>query len=112
MQRLQDMQIRDDPKTGLHDVRSFVGACNFYRRHIHIFTYYSPPLTDVIKNTTSWRWTSRVEECLQELKKKIASSNCVGVPRPKGGIIIITDASDVGGGGEQSTNGKSLTLQS
>ena len=27
MQPLQDMQIRDDPKKGLHDVRSFVGAC-------------------------------------------------------------------------------------
>ena len=26
MQPLQDMQIRDDPKKGLHDVRSFVGA--------------------------------------------------------------------------------------
>ena len=27
MQPLQDMQIRDDPKKGLHDVRSFIGAC-------------------------------------------------------------------------------------
>ena len=39
MQPLQDMQIRDDPKKGRNDVRSFVGACNFYRRHIHnLFT--------------------------------------------------------------------------
>ena len=29
MQPLQDMQIRDDPKKRLHDVRSFLGACNF-----------------------------------------------------------------------------------
>ena len=49
MQPLQDMQTRDDPKKGLHDVRSFVGACNFYRRHIHNFTYSSAPLTDLIK---------------------------------------------------------------
>ena len=49
MQPLQDMQIRDDPKKGLHDVRTFVGACNFYRRHIHNFTYFSAPLTDLIK---------------------------------------------------------------
>ena len=41
MQPLQDMQIRDDPKKGLHDVRSFVGACNFHRRHIHNLTYSS-----------------------------------------------------------------------
>ena len=33
------------------------------------------------------------------MKKKIGSSNCLGVPRPKGGIVLITDASDVGGGG-------------
>ena len=39
MQPLQGMQIRDDPKKGLHNVRSFVGACNFCRRHIHNFTY-------------------------------------------------------------------------
>ena len=99
MQPLQDMQIRDDPKEGLHDVRSFVGACNFYRRHIHNFTYSSAPLTDLIKKTTSWRWTAREEECLQELKKKIASSNSLRVPRPKDEIVLITDASEVGGGG-------------
>ena len=31
MQPLQDMQIRDDPKKGLHDMRSILGASNFYR---------------------------------------------------------------------------------
>ena len=77
MRPLHDMQIRDDPKKGLHDVRSFVGGCNFYRRHIHNFTYSCPPLTDLIKKTTPRRWTAREEECFQELKKKIASFNCL-----------------------------------
>ena len=63
MQPLQDMQICDDPKNGLHDVRIFVGACNFYRRHIHNFTYSSAPLTVLIKKTGPWRWTAREEEC-------------------------------------------------
>ena len=49
MQPLQDMQIRDDAKKGLQDVRSFIGACNFYRRHILNFTYSSSPVTDLIK---------------------------------------------------------------
>ena len=47
MQPLQDMQIPDDPRKGLHVVRSFIGACNFYRRHIHNDTYSSAPLTDL-----------------------------------------------------------------
>ena len=33
------------------------------------------------------------------MKQKIASSNCLGVPRPEGKIHLITDASDVEGGG-------------
>ena len=33
------------------------------------------------------------------MKKKIASSSCLGVPRPKGKIVLVTDASDVGGVG-------------
>ena len=92
-------QIRDDPKKGLHDVGSFIGTCNFYRRIIHNFTYSSAPLTDLIKKTNPWRWTDKEEACFQELKKKISSTNCLGVPRPKGEKIHVTDACDVGGVG-------------
>ena len=54
---LMDAKVRhDDPKKGLHDVRSFIGACNFYRRHIKNFTYTSAILTDLIKKSTTWRW--------------------------------------------------------
>ena len=99
MQPLQDMLIRGEPQRGLHDVRRFVGACHLYRRHIHNFTYSSATLTDLIKKITPWRWTTRDQECFQVLKKKLAPSNCLGVPRPRGEIVLITDASDVGGGG-------------
>ena len=76
-----------------------MGASNFYRPHIHIFSYSSAPPTYLIKKTTPWRWTAREEESFQELKKKIPSSNSPGIPRPKGEIVLVTDASDVGGGG-------------
>ena len=108
MQPLQDMQIRDDPKNRHHDVRSSIGACNFYRGHIHNFTYSSAPLTDVIKNTSPWRWNDKEEACLQELKKKSSSTNCLGVPRRKGEIILVTDACGVGGVVPY-TSGRSLT---
>ena len=85
-----------------------MGACNFYRQHIRNFTYASAFLTDLIKKTTPWRWTAREEECFQELKKKIASSNCLGSPLINDEIVLITDASDVGAV-EQYTNGRSLT---
>ena len=80
MQPLQDMQIRDDPEQGLLNVRSFIGACNFYRRHIHNFTYSSARLTNLIRKTKPWRSTDKVEACFQELKKNISSTNCPGSP--------------------------------
>ena len=50
---LMDAKVRHEhPKKGLHDVRSFIGACNFYRRHIKNFTYISAILTDLIKKRT------------------------------------------------------------
>ena len=52
-----------------------------------------------MKKTNPWRWTDKEEACLQELKRKISSTNCLGVPRLKGEIILVTDACDVGGGG-------------
>ena len=36
---------------------SYYRACNFYRRHIKNFTYTSAILTDLIKNSTTWRWS-------------------------------------------------------
>ena len=41
MEPVQDMQVCDDPKKGLHDVRSFFGSCNFSRRHILVIQH--PP---------------------------------------------------------------------
>ena len=53
---LIDTNVRHaDPKKGLHDVRSFIGACNFYLRHIKKSTYTSAILTDLIKKSTTWR---------------------------------------------------------
>ena len=99
MQPVQDMQKRDNPTKGLRDVRGFIGACNFYRRHIHNVTYLSAALTYLIKKTNHWQWTDKDKTRFKELKKKISPTDCLGVPQPKGEIILVTDACDVGEGG-------------
>ena len=97
---LMDAKVRhEDPKEGLHDVRSSIGACNLYCRHIKSFTYTSAILTDLIKKSTTWRWGPQEQQAFDELKDKVANAKCLGVPRAQGGIILVTDASNVGGGG-------------
>ena len=59
MQPLQDMQIHHDRNSGIHHVPSFIGACNFWTRHIHNFTYSSAPLADLIKKTNPPGWTDK-----------------------------------------------------
>ena len=58
-----------------------------------------PQTSNLIKKTNPWRWTDKEEACFQELKRKISSTNFLGVSRPKGEMILVTDACDVGGGG-------------
>ena len=83
---LMDAEVRhEDPKKGLHDVRSFIGACNFYRRHIKNFTYTSAIWTDPAKKSTTWRWGPQEQEAFDELKDKLANAKCLGVPRAQGG---------------------------
>ena len=97
---LMDAKVRhEDPKKGLHGVRSFIGVCNFYRRHIKNFTYTSTMLTDLIRESTTWRWGPQEQQALDELKDKVANAKCLGVPRAEGEIILVTDASHVGRGG-------------
>ena len=67
---LMDAKVRHgDPKKGLHDVRSFIGACNFYRRHIKNFTYTSAILTDLIKKSTTWRWGPQEQQAFLSQNK-------------------------------------------
>ena len=87
---LMDAKVRhEDPKKGLHDVRSFIGACNFYRRAIQ---------TNLVKKGTTRGWGPQEQQAFDELKDKVASAKCLGVPRAQGEILLVTDASNVGGG--------------
>ena len=97
---LMDAKVRhEDPKKGLHDVRSFIVACNFYRRHIKNFTYTSAIVTDLIKKCTTWCWGPQEQNVFDKLKDKVTNAKCLGVPRAQGEILLVTDTSNVGGGG-------------
>ena len=97
---LMDTKVRhDDPRRELYDVRSFIGACKFYCRHIKNFTYTSAILTDLIKKSTTWRSGPQERQPFDELKDKVANAKCLGLPRAQGDSILVTDASNLGGGG-------------
>ena len=90
---LMNYEVKD-----LKTLRSFLGAMHFYRRHIKNFSYSSSVLTDLTKKEAVWHWGSVEAEAFAELKRKLTDSLALGVPKPEGEIILITDSSLIGGG--------------
>ena len=76
-----------------------MGACGFLRRHIPNFTYFSHRLTEKLKKDLKWTWSEEDEKELEKLKGHLATILVIGTPKPRGEIVCITDASDIGGGG-------------
>ena len=62
-------QVRDWPvPRNLHEVRSLVGLCSYYRRHIQGFTELAAPLYEVATKGTDFEWTERRNEAFRQLK--------------------------------------------
>ena len=76
---------------------SLFGACNFFRRHVRNFTFSSAPLTGLLKKNARFVWSEKEESLIEEIKQKLLSSTPLGVPRSTGEMVIVTDASDLGG---------------
>lgn len=102
---LRDFTIDTSTRAkAVDDIRSFIGSVNFYRRHIDNFTYDASPLTDLIKKETPFVWGDAQQEAFEALKEKLMKTRLLGVPRPYGEMVAITDSSNVGGG-ERFING-------
>ena len=92
-------QVRDWPvPRDLHEVRSFVGLCSYYRRHIQGFTELAAPLYELATKGMDFEWTERRNEAFRQLKNALTSAPILGFPREEGLWYLDTDASDVGKG--------------
>jgi hypothetical protein len=81
------------PKS-LHDVQSFLGFANFYRRFIHDYSRLSLPLTSLLKKGVVFQWTPSAQNAFDELKKKFSSSPLLCVFDPSLPCVVESDASD------------------
>ena len=84
--------------TNLKELQSFLGAMNFFRRHVPNFSQTSHVLTDLLKKETPWTWGKEQQTKMDELKAKLAKLTCLGTPKPTGEMVVLTDSSDVQGG--------------
>ncbi|XP_050365527.1 uncharacterized mitochondrial protein AtMg00860-like [Argentina anserina] len=54
-----------EPPTKVHDLRSFLGLVNYYRRFIKGYSATIAPLTNLLKKNKTWKWTTECQEALK-----------------------------------------------
>jgi len=84
------------PPANVHEVRQFLGLCNFFRCHVRNFAQLTAPLTALTKKECSWKGGAMPSDALtafQELQTYLCSEPIVDYPRRNRPYALIADAS-------------------
>ncbi|GBO45434.1 Retrovirus-related Pol polyprotein from transposon 297 [Araneus ventricosus] len=80
------------PET-VHDLRSFLGLCTYYRRFVRNFSAIARPLHKLTEARSNFNWTEECEKSFNSLKQALTSSPILTYPRTDKEFILDTDAS-------------------
>ena len=115
--------IRPDPKKvssvqswpvpkNVHDVRSFLGLCNYFRKFIEHYSSIAVPLTNLTKKSVGWDWTGRCQDAFEKLKRSLLEAPLLRTPDERKPYEVITDASDYGLGAVLLQEGHPIAFES
>ncbi|GFV14198.1 retrovirus-related Pol polyprotein from transposon opus [Trichonephila clavipes] len=80
----------------IHDIRSFLGLCSYFRRFIKGFCYLAEPLQSLLKSGVEFHWGPEEVEAFNSLKKALTSDPVLGMYNERASTEIHTDASGYG----------------
>ena len=87
------------PPTNVKMVRSFLGACGYYRKFIKDYSKIAAPLTELTKKGRRFKWTESCQDAFDCLKSKLTSAPVLAFPDYNRQFILHCDASNVAIGG-------------
>ncbi|GBO06872.1 Retrovirus-related Pol polyprotein from transposon opus [Araneus ventricosus] len=89
--------IVDWPRSDkIHDLRSFLILCTYYRRFVKNFSKLARPLHKLTEAKSNFNWTEECEKYSNSLKQALKSSPILTFPRTDKDFILDTDASNEG----------------
>jgi transposase InsO family protein/predicted aspartyl protease len=77
----------------VHDVRSFLGTCSYYRRYIKSFADIARPLHKLTEKTARFQWSQECDAAFNTLKQRLVTAPILGYPNMDDPFILDTDAS-------------------
>ena len=85
------------PPSSVHEVRQFLGLCNFFRSHVRNFAMIASPLTKLTRKESLWRKGGELPRdaylAFRELQSSLVSEPIVDYPRRDRPYALFTDAS-------------------
>ena len=89
--------IRDvAPPSNVHEVRQFLGLCNFFRNNVKNFAQISAPLTALIRKDNKWKagpLPADAMKAFKEMQTILVSEPVMAYPRRNRPYALITNAS-------------------
>ena len=82
--------------TNVHEVRSFMGLCSYYRRFIKNFSDIAQPITKLTCKGQAFIWSANCQLAFDKLKEQLTKSPIMAYPREDCIFILDTDASNFG----------------
>jgi hypothetical protein len=75
-------------------IRSFLGLAGYYRRFIRRYADIAAPLTDLLSDSTPWRWGAAESAAFAKLKSALCSEPIfLSAPNSQHGFLVETDSS-------------------
>ncbi|MCO5594850.1 hypothetical protein L7F22_048884 [Adiantum nelumboides] len=89
--KVEAMKTWPDLKT-VHDVRSFLGLCSYYRRFIRNFIEIASPLHALQKKGITFKLTQNDISVFNLLKEKMSSDPVIVLPDLRKSFVVLCDA--------------------
>ncbi|GFS70927.1 retrovirus-related Pol polyprotein from transposon opus [Nephila pilipes] len=83
------------PET-VHELRSFLALCTYYRRFVRNFSTIARPLHKLTEAKSNFNWTEDCQKSFNSLKQALTTSPVLTYPRTDEDFILDTDASNEG----------------
>jgi hypothetical protein len=77
--KVEAVQTWPVPKN-VHDVKSFIGLVNYFRKFIEHYSEIAVPLTNLTKKSHPWVWTGRCQDAFVLLKQKLTEAPLLRTP--------------------------------
>ncbi|KAL0389070.1 UNVERIFIED_CONTAM: Gag-Pol polyprotein [Sesamum calycinum] len=100
------------PPSDFHDLHSFLGLANYYRRFENGYSEIARPMTDLLKKTETWDWTPQCQVAFDNLKRAMVTDSVLALPDMSKPFTVETDASDFALGGVLMQDGHPVAFES